>query len=326
MFDALELDRQPPSEELRHFTNRESEQAVFRRILEVAANDTLPVLMFYGIGGTGKSWLLRRFRHTAESLKLPVAHLDLDNRSGAGIGRRDTAGILAEIRGQLGPSLRCPRLDLAYAWLRAKLRDAEDPAFRGGTALGVAAEFVAELGKVATSDVPGGNLIGWVAKKVTAPRFKKLKTSGLADWLASKNGEADFLRLKVRTADELREELPKRLLLDLRDSLPQRGDFRCRGVLLLDAMESLIRTTSASHAQYEAQKWVRELYHPDSPLLVVIAGRDRLNWAQMPNSAFAAPEHLEQHLIGGLAQPDAEQFLVNCGITNSELQRAILGV
>ena len=49
-----------PSRELKHFTDRDDEQAFFARLLDFAAGSTLPVLMFFGVGGTGKTWLLRR--------------------------------------------------------------------------------------------------------------------------------------------------------------------------------------------------------------------------------------------------------------------------
>jgi hypothetical protein len=51
-----------PTQELRHFTNREQERQVLSRLLSLPSGNPLPVVMFYGVGGTGKSWLLRRLR------------------------------------------------------------------------------------------------------------------------------------------------------------------------------------------------------------------------------------------------------------------------
>src|SRR5260370_238003 len=44
-----------PSQELRHFTDREDAKAVFVRLFERPAGASLPVLMFYRVGGMGKS-------------------------------------------------------------------------------------------------------------------------------------------------------------------------------------------------------------------------------------------------------------------------------
>jgi hypothetical protein len=44
-----------PSSEIANFTDRENQQESFRKHLFSALEP--PVLMFYGIGGAGKSWL-----------------------------------------------------------------------------------------------------------------------------------------------------------------------------------------------------------------------------------------------------------------------------
>lgn len=43
------------------FTNREAHLGVFHRHME-AVTAPIPALMFYGVGGAGKSWLLRKMR------------------------------------------------------------------------------------------------------------------------------------------------------------------------------------------------------------------------------------------------------------------------
>lgn len=52
----------PPSEEPRHFTNRVSELEAFNRALALPAAQGIPAIMFYGVGGTGKSWVSPRCR------------------------------------------------------------------------------------------------------------------------------------------------------------------------------------------------------------------------------------------------------------------------
>ena len=51
-----------PSEELRHFTNREDEKKVFTDYVNAMDGASLPALMFYGVGGIGKTWLTKRLR------------------------------------------------------------------------------------------------------------------------------------------------------------------------------------------------------------------------------------------------------------------------
>ena len=101
-----------PTQELRHFTNRDHERCVVGRILALPPGQLLPVVMFYGIGGSGKSWLLRRL-----SADLwpdpPSALLDLDPQSGGAPYHTDYSRALAELRRQLAP-VECLRFGLAY--------------------------------------------------------------------------------------------------------------------------------------------------------------------------------------------------------------------
>ena len=97
-----------PSQELRHFTNREQERYVLSRILALPSGQPLPVVMFYGVGGTGKSWLLRvsaricrrkSRRPCSTSIRSLAAHPY----------HTDYSRALAELRRQLA-SVECPRL------------------------------------------------------------------------------------------------------------------------------------------------------------------------------------------------------------------------
>lgn len=116
MFRPLGEKTTTPSEELSHFTNRISEMAAFNRVLKIPSKQPIPLLMFYGVGGTGKSWMLKRLRQQSETI--PTAYLDLDSSAGDQSLGKDSSRAYAEIRRQLGTSIKCPRFDLAYACLR----------------------------------------------------------------------------------------------------------------------------------------------------------------------------------------------------------------
>jgi tetratricopeptide (TPR) repeat protein len=324
MFRPLDDRYTTPSEQLRHFTNRVSEQAAFQRLLDLEAPHIPPVLMFYGIGGTGKSWLLKKLRERATGL--PTAYIDLDPRSGGTNYLNDTSKALAELRRQFGAKVKCPRFDLAYTWLRHKEGVSDEPHFRGTGLLGNSWEFVVEAGNAAASDIPGASLVSWLIKKVASPITRWLKDSGVGDWLATKFGQDDFLRLKRMLANDIYPELRERLLKDLKEELPERDDKQVRGVVFLDTVEVIRGARDSESMLFDRQQWLKELYHPDSRLLVVLAGRDRLDWGHDPHSDWARPDHLEQHLVGGLSRPDALEFLTNCEVTEPALQEAILRV
>ena len=107
-----------PSQELRHFTNRMNELQVFRNAVDLPAGTPLPVLMFYGVGGIGKSWLLRRLRQELAGT-LPSALLDFEPSTGGTPYHADSAAPWPSC-GADSTGVVCPRFDLAYSWLRHK--------------------------------------------------------------------------------------------------------------------------------------------------------------------------------------------------------------
>jgi hypothetical protein len=104
-----------PSDEIARFTDRVPEQDRFRFWLTSPTEP--PVLMFYGIGGAGKTWLLKKLRQEMPA-GLPHAYLDFDPQSAGQRFANDPAAALYEIRQQFGRE--APRFDLAFAMLRHK--------------------------------------------------------------------------------------------------------------------------------------------------------------------------------------------------------------
>src|ERR1035441_2314016 len=146
-----------PSNEIARFTDREDQQRVFRRYLHSPTEP--PVLMFYGVGGAGKTWLLKKLKQETRA-DVPTAYLDFDAQAGGQRVTLDPAAALYEIRQQIGRGAPrfalapgaawygsrqqtgrdAPRFDLAFAMLRHKQGAAEEPGMRGHGAMGLAAE------------------------------------------------------------------------------------------------------------------------------------------------------------------------------------------
>ena len=160
----------PPSKELKQFTNRHSESAVFRRALEKPALP-LPVLIFYGVGGSGKSWLLKRLALEVPP-EVPQARLDFANEK----YHHDSAAALAAVRRGFD-AVDCYRFDNAFGWLRAKQGVADDPAVRGAGAAGAVWEALREGGDALLSDLPGSNIGTWLAEKLAGPAWNRLEGS-----------------------------------------------------------------------------------------------------------------------------------------------------
>jgi tetratricopeptide (TPR) repeat protein len=308
----------PPSQELRHFTNREKERDVLRRVLAITPSKPLPVVMFYGVGGTGKSWLLRKLREEMPRF-IPSALLDLEPRSGGTPYHTDSSRSLAYLRGQF-KEIECPRFDLAYVWLRHKEGVTDEPILKGGGPAGTAAEALTDFASSAAEGLP---LVGWFVKKLKTKIKEKFVGTRLESWLANTTGQSDFLRLRGMSAQDIYPELARRLLTDLAEGLPPWVGHACRGVVFLDTVEALRVGIPGDAQGHERESWLRELVAPDSPILLVLAGRDRLRWADA-DPDFTDSELMEQHLVGGLSETDSRLFLTRCGVVDAPLQDAIL--
>jgi hypothetical protein len=300
-------DVESPSRNIRHFTNRENERELFARLLHQPTGGHLPVLSFYGVGGTGKSWLVHKLRDivtTAE--EVPQAHLDFSILKGGEIYQRDHAAALAEIQRQL--DVPCPRFEVAYnvmLWKqgrRDKVESRVDDTASTGWQIAIA------LGQDAASAlVPGVNVAGKLLEKFGETAGRRLRATALGRWLETR-GSSDFLRgLTARTAQEIGAELVDHLARDLHEELPARPGKACRAVLFFDTFEDLVRETGRGPGRDRSarQQWIQDLYRallddaeePRGTVLFVVAGRDKLVW----DDDFNDPRYLDQHRVGGLS-------------------------
>ncbi len=182
-----------PSGQLKNFTNRVSEHGTLNALLAIRGTKELPLTMFYGVGGAGKSWLLRSFYK--ELGDIPKAHIDLDPRNLRQTAQTDPATVLANIRQQLGPSVKCPRFDLAYAWLRYKDGGQKEPLFEGAGMLGFAWKIVASAAAAAADSVTASFFVN-LFNSMTGSLTGKLNDLGIKEYLDEKLGQEDFLSLR----------------------------------------------------------------------------------------------------------------------------------
>jgi len=182
-----------PSKELKNFTNRDGQLSEFRHRLDAPAGSPLPVWMFYGVGGIGKTWLLRRLSEAlGDPPVVPSARLELDPTSGGAPYHQDSGFALAEIRRQLG--VECPRFDLTYALLRFKQGAGDEPHLKLGGAAHTAWELVIEVAKE-VAKFPGAGLVVWLGAKGSKFASAQFKNFAMGKWLAAKAGNEDYINL-----------------------------------------------------------------------------------------------------------------------------------
>jgi tetratricopeptide (TPR) repeat protein len=119
-------------------------------------------------------------------------------------------------------------------------------------------------------------------------------------------------------ASQIAERLPMFWASDLKDFLAAKGG---KAVLFLDTYEALTETERSEGKLYQQDEWVRELVAHLPDVLWVICGREMLRWAELDSDW---KDSLSQHIVGGLADEDARQFLESCGIENRTIADTIV--
>ena len=294
----------------RQFTDREGFITVLDRALADKQAKPLEhrVLVFYGVGGIGKTRLRKEFmlRLQHQHPELLTAALDL-----AMPQYHDVSNALAVLRQSLsrdyGVAFRT--FDIAYTawWKKANptmaLQVSSIPFIEEGS--------LAALVLAAVVQLP---VIGWV------PAIARLALKGeraAAEWW-TKRGQQELAELAEMEPADIIERLPVFWATDVKEHLQRK---ETGAVLFLDTFEALTGGERAEGRVHTTDEWVRELVTHLPEALWVICGRERLRWEEADADWR---ESLNQHLVGGLAPEDSEQFLASCGIADQTVRQAIV--
>lgn len=242
---------------LRFFTDVENLRDLFKTL--VAAPE-LPrrILVIHGVGGIGKSSLLRMFRLHCKSVEMPVA-----------LASGDEAKSALAILGDWTDDLKADGVTLAtfaktrqhYRAIQAKAEDrAQESRKKMGDLAGKTAGKVVETAASAAVGAAIGSVIPGIGTIVGA--LGAMGAEALVDWLRGQGFAKPDIDLLLDPARKLTDDF----LADIERVAP-----KLRLVLMLDTFEQLSAL----------EDWARDLaqrLHPN--VLLVIAGRAMPNWSR----------------------------------------------
>ncbi|WP_061809009.1 tetratricopeptide repeat protein [Rossellomorea vietnamensis] len=299
----------------REFTDREEPTKAFLHALEQKNHAAYKVLTYYGIGGIGKSRLLRELYGKVEVLHKSnvVALIDFKEEKHHAPGEA-LIWLREEIRKK--HSIKFTTFDLAYTMYWKKLNpqvsmksnQATLPFLEEGGFIG---EVIDQL-----ENVP---LAQWLPKTLKfmngLTRYKDM----LQWWLG--RGKDVMEQLQEMLPNQMEDMLSVYWAADVRDYLSNHSPSSV--VIFMDTYEALWEKQRQQGSYYERDAWVQELVLQLPEVLWVIGGREKLQWGKS-NHAWDNEAYLEQHLMGELSGTDCRKFLSSCGIIEEGIQDIII--
>lgn len=294
----------------RIFTDRvEPRQAFWKKYNKLESNiqniEDIYIIAYYGIGGIGKSALLKKLSEEMEEKGVQNTLFDFETS-------QEPQKIMYLIKNKLERKyeFNFPKFDLAIYTYAIKIgQDANKPEVKSiieqSRTLSLITEAIGEL-----------PTIGLFSKLV------KYADSGIAilKTYTDKSYKQFLEELENKTEAEILEELPKYFSQDLTQNITKTNKPL---VILLDTYEKMINEISNDGYVLMKDMWLRGdngIILRTPGVLWVIAGREKLKWGENDQDW---EETIEQHRLGDLAFSDADEFLQKAGIVENKLREQI---
>jgi tetratricopeptide (TPR) repeat protein len=296
---------------IRKFTNREKPQQTYLRAFSHFCDNTNPmqVIMYYGIGGIGKTSLLNHLKQETEALiendnlkdKIKTIFISLDSYQFS-----SPIEILLSIRNHLGIATHLFDYALLKYWSAVgnTVLDLKKKGIHGESIVWDILEFVSS----ATTGLAPFSLL----KK----GFENIK---MKYHLSKADGE-EVQHIDILTEGEIVSRLPYYLGLAI-EKAATREDYKF--VFFIDAHEVLKCKLENVVTCDEPDEWLRELIGASEHGLFVIGGREYLKWADT-NPVWG--DFLDQHILGHLTDQDADYFLSSVPISDDSIRQSIVKV
>lgn len=288
------------------FTDRERERDVLREVLSPEPAPDHPELfltVFYGAGGVGKSALGAKAREmAAEHQPVVLVNVDFDTK-GWTIDSPFVAVAGELVRAFTDQGIPAPLSTLLLTLHALHSMPSGEAAGKQAQELGLE---ILDKGAELFQGVPGLG-IGLKLSKWMYDRIQRkaveIAAQDLGLWPVERGGRIDLIDLEHKIALALFEDVLK--------FLTKHPERHVR--LLLDGFERL----QSYERRVDAQMRLQELFgycaaSLDRPafdrLRVIILGREKLRW----DALYDDPDwerHWRQHLVSGLAEPDAREYL-----------------
>ncbi len=300
-----------PIKATKKFTDREQPRKVFwDEYTKMEANlknlEDIFVISYYGVGGIGKSSLLRKLG--TEMNEKNVAYILYDFETA-----QDYKTVLFFIKNQLEQkyNFEFPLFDIALYIYSKNIGDIYNK--KDIESLTEKSRIISLITETLGA-IPGASIVASIFKSadLALAIFKNKKQE-------NKN-KSDLIKLQCETTEEILKNLPYYFSKDLANNLEE---FNHPLVILLDTYEKLVNEIKSDGFTLMNDMWLRDDKGPILQVpgvLWVIAGREKLKWGDHDKDW---EETLNQHILGDLSFQDANNFLQEAGIVEENLRKEL---
>lgn len=294
---------------LKEFTDREEPQNIYKDYLQRLSDNITNgkekhlVLVYYGVGGIGKTSLKNKLKEITMALTNAVS-LELDFRN---IRSRECASGLLELAISVGlnkkaRNIKFVHFETAYA-LYFKKKNPDYVFSQDDKSI-----LKNELGKEIISLLDPTGLFG-LSKALIEELYTRFKKLGLNKEL--KEHLQQFVDLPLM---EMENWLPVYFAYDLQKYIDKNGS---KAVIFMDTFEQLNEYGTHELKSVARQGWVQELIKHLPNVIFAIFGRDKLSWGKEWEGS------LDQHLLAELTREYTDEFLSRCGIAEEGIRQKI---
>lgn len=317
------------------FTDREEFKQVLIQAVEMPQSiKERRVKVFYGAGGQGKSALKNEFflktylKHHPNEDIIYTDKVDFEDQEKTRLA--DEA--LLRIAEDLIEKGRVPLPAFCLGFLRYKMLTSAEKNIQQDYPFLYKIKFIGNdlaneicntIVKSGIELIAGGSSlllgVGFFTKKIADLGHKKI-----VEWIQKSDARRILGDIDDLNSLQLLERLPRLLAYDINKYLknvtpPESPYPQKRIIIIFDGYETLWR--DVVNPDVDRDGWIRTLVEQTPGVLFVFFGRDKLRWAEK-NEAFS--KILDQHLLKGLSDEDADGFLTLSGIEENQIRRQII--